>query len=467
MMQRCKGIALLICGSLVALGLQVSIIGCEEVEDVTIGREYKYPNKMPSTEPDNNLVAVEGAKYTITISNAEGANFDWELDATKGKWSSIGNKAILLPLGRAGKFSYKVTVTFPGAGADVGEHWQVSGKGVIDAPTVTFNWPDPKKILYVPCVEEPEAVPTRVTVSHVKPLGSVTVNFSDKNKKGKFDPASVSTKGTGLDAGSADTKFYPSTKVGDKSVLHAKVLVNGQLSSQVDGTTVTVIGVEIKSPKEGNAFVKDGTVIFEAVTNPKGCEELIKWSGGGVPEIGTGAKFTTSFSTTGTKTVTANNVSINIKIVEFDQSHESIDVAYVWGGENEEAKITYKLWDEIPKNCTISVSEHGSLGPWSINVSSATSRTQPEDSAGSTPAYHHLLTVTDSLSNKDTFPDDRTKVVVHVPSRVKVKGYTPPSKHIKRGQTIRVFLKAYRDWAESWNIKYIRLYRNSDNNLIK
>lgn len=61
-------------------------------------------------------------------------------------------------------------------------------------------------------------------------------------------------------------------------------------------------------------------ITFTATTSPTGLEDDVSWSGGGSPSTGTGATFTTSWDTTGTKTVTASlcdsSVSEDVTIAE-------------------------------------------------------------------------------------------------------------------------------------------------------
>jgi hypothetical protein len=61
-------------------------------------------------------------------------------------------------------------------------------------------------------------------------------------------------------------------------------------------------------------------ITFTATTSPTGLEDDVSWSGGGSPSTGTGATFTTSWDTIGTKTVTASlcdsSVSEDVTIAE-------------------------------------------------------------------------------------------------------------------------------------------------------
>ena len=64
--------------------------------------------------------------------------------------------------------------------------------------------------------------------------------------------------------------------------------------------------VEVASVTSDKDEECDGqNVTFTVTTNPSGFESLVSWSGGGTPATGTGATFTTKWSTGGTKTVTA------------------------------------------------------------------------------------------------------------------------------------------------------------------
>ncbi|MBP6962893.1 MAG: hypothetical protein KBC96_00635 [Armatimonadetes bacterium] len=94
--------------------------------------------------------------------------------------------------------------------------------------------------------------------------------------------------------------------------VHCTNQENDDLATQ----TITITGVEVDSIVVQNAPwiglpnapvcpCPEGTVGLTAVTNPVGYEHLISWSGGGVPETGTGAFFQTYWTTPGTKTVRA------------------------------------------------------------------------------------------------------------------------------------------------------------------
>jgi len=64
--------------------------------------------------------------------------------------------------------------------------------------------------------------------------------------------------------------------------------------------------VEVASVASDKNEACDGeNVTFTVTTNPPGFGSLVSWSGGGTPATGSGATFTTKWSTGGTKTVTA------------------------------------------------------------------------------------------------------------------------------------------------------------------
>jgi hypothetical protein len=68
-------------------------------------------------------------------------------------------------------------------------------------------------------------------------------------------------------------------------------------------------------------------ITFTATTDPTGYEDDVEWSGGGEPETGSGATFTTHWDTSGTKTVTAvlcdSSESKQVTIVKVDKVVES------------------------------------------------------------------------------------------------------------------------------------------------
>ena len=75
---------------------------------------------------------------------------------------------------------------------------------------------------------------------------------------------------------------------------------DGTVSSDTAATvTILVFNVEINSPNNGDAFITSSDIPFTAVTIPAGCEPYIQWSSTGIPSEGTGAEFTTKFSSRG------------------------------------------------------------------------------------------------------------------------------------------------------------------------
>jgi len=92
--------------------------------------------------------------------------------------------------------------------------------------------------------------------------------------------------------------------------------------------------VEVASVTSDKNFTCVGCNIrFTATTNPAGHEDLVEWSGGGTPATGTGAKFTTKWSTWGTKTVTGScgtsSESKQVTIVEVASVTSNKDTACV------------------------------------------------------------------------------------------------------------------------------------------
>jgi hypothetical protein len=75
----------------------------------------------------------------------------------------------------------------------------------------------------------------------------------------------------------------------------------GSSSKQKQVTVVEVASVT----SDKNSSCVDCDITFSVTTNPPGNESLVTWSGGGTPSAGSGQTFTTKWSATGTKTVTA------------------------------------------------------------------------------------------------------------------------------------------------------------------
>lgn len=87
------------------------------------------------------------------------------------------------------------------------------------------------------------------------------------------------------------------------------------------GRSVNVLSVTVASVTSDKGAACAGcTITFTATTNPAGKYGCLEWSGGGTPATGSGQTFTTSWSTAGTKTVTASccgsSISKPVTIVE-------------------------------------------------------------------------------------------------------------------------------------------------------
>lgn len=72
------------------------------------------------------------------------------------------------------------------------------------------------------------------------------------------------------------------------------------------GRTTYVLSVEVVSVSSYNSLCVNCNFDFTATTNPEGKYTCLEWTGGGTPATGSGQTFTTRWSTTGTKTVTAS-----------------------------------------------------------------------------------------------------------------------------------------------------------------
>lgn len=158
--------------------------------------------------------------------------------------------------------------------------------------------------------------------------------------------------------------------------------------------TITITGVEIAAVSILDAPVvicpcPKGNVTFTAITNPPGYEHLIGWSGGGVPETGTGGEFSTYWETAGAKTVSAGcnpEHQIQVDVAEPYYQASFIDIPQPVGG-TESAKFQLRTRCVTANGLEVEA-RHTALDPWRpLTVLSEVCVTQPDGNGISTITY--------------------------------------------------------------------------------
>lgn len=150
--------------------------------------------------------------------------------------------------------------------------------------------------------------------------------FSDSttsSASGSFASSGTKTISVTVTVGGTATYQYM-----DDGPQNVDMDVAGSRTFQVDVTVVSVVSVS--SDIDEAAVGSD--VVFTVTTHPTGYEDLVSWSGGGVPGTQSGgATFTTSWNASGNKTVTAtcgtSNAGKTVAIVAVASVTSNVDHA--------------------------------------------------------------------------------------------------------------------------------------------